>query len=115
MPYTRRDRRFTQSCSSVIEALERRTLLSDLQFVWKGGPGDWSDPGGWNHTKATPPENDRTLPNSQDTVTIPSGAGTVTVSGGSAKTINLSAELRFSASGGLNLYGNLNLGAAAWS
>src|SRR5262245_59244937 len=107
-----RVRRMSRACGAVIESLERRTLLSDLHFNWIVGSGDWTNPANWDHTPPTPPEPDRFLPTSQDTVTIFS-AGTVTISNGRAKALNLAAELRFAASGALNLYGDLNLFSGA--
>src|SRR5262245_31946566 len=96
------------TAKAIIEALERRTLLSDLGFVWKGGDGNWSDPSKWNHTTPTPPEMDRNLPSGEDTVAINSGV--VTNAGGQAKTLILNSELQFGSGAGLGLYGNLTLG-----
>ena len=110
-------KRLSQCCSPVLEALERRTLLTGVTFNWLGGPGNWNDPSHWSHSPPPSPETDRSLPSGEDTVGIGAGAGTVTIPAGipvACKTLNLTANLRME--NGSNLYlvgGNLNINDTA--
>src|SRR5689334_17996808 len=89
--------RLSRPCSAVVEALERRTLLTGVAFNWIGGAGNWNDPSHWSHSPPPLPDADRSLPNLEDIVSIGSGAGTVTIPGNftaDAGSLGLSANLR---------------------
>src|SRR4051812_8723970 len=105
--------RSRKSASAVIQALERRTMLTGVTFNWLGGAGSWTDPSHWSHNPPPAPEQDRSLPGGEDTVAIGPGAGTATIPTGipvGCKALNLSANLRLEIGSNLNLFGgDLNI------